>query len=66
VKITEKTYEEFPHLKGNEKIFEEATKIIVDGLAEAKSQISQSQKMQEIKQEPVQQKQETTTSLSTS
>ena len=50
-KITEETYNEFPSLRGKEEIFEEGKKIIVEGWAEANRQMSQSQKMQEIKQE---------------
>ncbi len=55
-KITEETYNEFPSLRGKEAIFEEAIKIIVEGWEEAKRQMSQSQKMQEIKQEKDQEK----------
>ena len=65
VKITEQTYKEFPSLRGREQIFAKATEIVVDGWAEAKRQMSQPQKTQQIKQGEVQQQQGNTTSLPT-
>jgi hypothetical protein len=64
-KITEEKYNEFPSLRGKEGIFEEATKIIVEGWAEAKRQMSQPQQQLQKKQERVETQQESTTSLPT-